>query len=128
MAGVFLVLCAIAARREHLHIFCPHFSEIAGNTLLIHIVSGAQRTFDIEFVTLVDILLHNFGQPSPHDNVVPFGTFGHLRAVGQGIARRGGGQGEGGGGHALVEIAYHGVFAHVTYEHYFVEGHSEALF
>lgn len=76
-------------------------------------LASAELTFDIEFGAFVDITFGGFGGFVPHDDVVPFGAFGHLLTVSESACRLVSSERESGNG-SLLDISQLGFAANVA--------------
>ena len=116
------------ARGQDFDVIRPNLRHITSTTLLVDIVTGSELTFHVEFVTLVNITLHHFCQTSPQQYAVPFCSFRHLRAIGQGVTWRIGGQRKCCRANTIINVANVGFLPYVTNEHNFVERHGGKRF
>ena len=111
---------ATAWRRKHLHVVSPNFGDIPPYTIPIIISTSTELSFNIKFITLVDILFHRLSQLAPQHHIVPFRTFRHLCPVLQRISALCCGQAQRTYSHTLFDISHFGLCPYVAYQHYFV--------
>lgn len=71
--------------RKHLHIINKKFCNIPFNSSAIIITPSSYLSFQIQLVSLMDILLNNIGKTTPNNNIMPFSSFRNLCSIGKGI-------------------------------------------
>ena len=77
-------------------------------------------TLNVEFVTLVHILLYSLRQTTPKNEVVPLSTLGHLSSIRKSISAIRCCKRNTRNRHVTIYITHIGLTSHVTYKYYFI--------
>src|SRR5690606_36853731 len=91
-----------AAATEHLHLIGDDVGEVFFHAVLAGVLVVADRAFDLDLATLAQVLAGDLAELAEQLHPVPFGALlGDALAV---LAHAGGGEAEGGHGHAALGV------------------------